>query len=295
MTVTRRRALMIAAAFASTPLAARTPSRPHTWTGRAFGAEAQITLSGPSERVERAFAEIQTLLGEVEGALSLYQPSELTRLNATGLLDAPSRHMRAILAATDIAYRQTNGLFDPTVQPLWRALATGGDADAARILVGWDRVRHTAAQVNLDAGQALTFNGIAQGYATDAATAILRGQGFESCLVNIGEYRAIGGPFQLGFSDPAAGHIGTRTVTDHAIATSSPTALHLGPAHHILSPTGLAPHWSTVTVEADTATTADALSTALTLASADIIAELRNVRGISRVTLVGFDGDVSTI
>ena len=32
------------------------------------------------------------------------------------------------------------GAFDPTVQPLWLALATGGDAHAARRPIGWDRV-----------------------------------------------------------------------------------------------------------------------------------------------------------
>ena len=111
-------------------------------------------------------------------------------------------------------------------------------------------------------------------------------------LVNIGEYRALGGPFKLGLSDPTQGHLGTRTLQDGAIATSSP--ILPGSASHILH-RSQTPLWSTVSVEATTATRADCLSTALCLTPRDQIAEIRQHPDISRITLVDFDGNLTTL
>lgn len=45
--------------------------------------------------------------------------------------------------------------------------------------------------------QALTFNGIAQGFATDLVADVLRDHCLTNTLVNIGEYRAMGGALAL--------------------------------------------------------------------------------------------------
>ena len=188
----------------------------------------------------------------------------------------------------------TGGLFDPTVQPLWRALAEGQPPEAARALIDWSRVRHSAASVTLGEGQALTFNGIAQGFATDLVAEALRDAGLERTLVNIGEFRGTGGPWRLGISDPEIGMIGTRTLTSSAIATSSPKAVPLGGQGHILH--GHAkPRWSTVSVEAATATMADGFSTALTMARLEDIRAAVGTFGIRRITLVSDQGDVSRV
>jgi thiamine biosynthesis lipoprotein len=42
-------------------------------------------------------------------------------------------------------------------------------------------------------GQALTFNGIAQGFATDLVVGELQAAGAEKVLANIGEYAGFGG------------------------------------------------------------------------------------------------------
>ena len=74
-------------------------------------------------------------------------------------------------------HRATGGAFDPSVQPLWQALARGGDVEAARALTGWERVT-IGQDITLAPGQALTFNGIAQGFATDVVTDLLASRGF---------------------------------------------------------------------------------------------------------------------
>lgn len=286
MTLTRRRFLTISAAMAATPAFAAQ----EVWNGHAFGAEVNLTILGPRAQAQAAIQTARKMLREIEHLFSLYDPtSALSHLNRTGQLTNPDPRFTALMQAADRGYRQTQGLFDPTIQPLWQALGQGGDTSQAIAAIGWNRVHHTARNIRLDRTQALTFNGIAQGFATDLITDYLNALGMTETLVNIGEFRAIGGPFHLGLSDPQHGHLGTRTLSNGAIATSSP-----GAAQHIIHPHHTA-KWSTVSVEATTATIADCLSTALCLAPRDQIVDIAKDPAISRITLVDFDGNLTTI
>ena len=290
----RRRFLTLTAAFACAPALAQ--AKPYRWEGRALGAEVSVALHGPEDMARRALTDVPRLLENIEQAFSLFRPtSELSRLNMMGQLRSPRALMRTLLARAGEAHRLTGGLFDPTVQPLWQALARGEDAGAARALVGWDRVRVSEDFVQLGFGQALTLNGIAQGFATDVMRLLLARHGARQALVNIGEYAAIGGPFTLGLEDPSAGHLGTRELNGGAIATSSPPAMDLNGAAHILGPRGEVPLWSTVSIEAPSATLADALSTAATMMPVEALKRLKARAGLTRITLVDKDGDLRTL
>lgn len=292
MTLTRRRFLTISAGFACAPRFAEA----NTWQGRAFGADVSITLRGPNSHTMPTLRQARAQIAEIEKLFSLHDPaSALSQLNTTGALHSPDSRFVALMQAADHAFTVTDGLFDPTVQTLWRATATGENIDVAQRAVGWRRVRFDTQKITLSPGQALTFNGIAQGFATDEITQTLKAHGLQNVLVNIGEFRALGGPWRLGLSDPTWGHLGTRTVTDTAIATSSPGAMSLGRADHILHPVAQ-PQWSTVSVEATTATLADSLSTALVLAPLDQITTIKQAsRDLGRITLVSGQGEVTTI
>ena len=255
----RRRLLQIAAATLACPRGARAS----VWQGTALGADVSVTLTG--QGADAALSRLRLTLDRMETLFSLYRPSALTALNAGGSLWSPDPEFLALCELIDEAHRLTAGHFDPTVQPLWLALATGGDSTAARALIGWDRVTVTPDRIALAPGQALTFNGIAQGYATDIVTAELAASGFTHALVNIGEHRALGGPWRIGLSDPTFGGLAQTTLTGQAVATSSPAALLIGDRPHILSAGDTPPRWSTVSVSAPTAALADALSTAFCL------------------------------
>jgi thiamine biosynthesis lipoprotein len=288
----RRRFLMVAAAAALAPGAGRAGTLRRRFL--ALGAEAEIVLHGPADLLPPALAAAEAEIARAEALFSLYRPdSALARLNAAGRLDAPDPAFLDLLALCDRVHAATAGRFDPTVQPLWRALAEGRDPAPARGALGWTRVARTADSVRLAPGQALTFNGIAQGFATDRVTAALTRHGLTRALVNIGEYRAQGGPFRLGIEDPAAGFLGQLTLDSGAVATSAPGALTLpdGSAH-ILDPLhGGPPLWSSVTVTAASAGLADGLSTALCHAPRDEIAQVRarlsEDIGIRAVTMQG--------
>ncbi|UWR21903.1 FAD:protein FMN transferase [Sulfitobacter sp. S190] len=291
MMLTRRRFLTITAAALAAPAAGHAQH----WHGRAFGADVAITLTGPAPMAAPALAAARARLRAVEAAFNLYDSgSDLRRLNATGQLDAPGPLFGALMDHADRMHRATDGHFDPTVQPLWQAIAQGADTAAARRAIGWHRVVHRADRITLGRGQALTFNGIAQGFATDLVTQTLQAHGLTNCLVNMGEHRATGGPYRLGLHDPLQGSMGHRTLTDRAIATSSPAATPLGPQGHILHARAT-PHWSTVSVEADTATVADAASTAFVLMQRPAIARAAAALGLHRVTLIDTQGDLATL
>ncbi|WP_281857527.1 FAD:protein FMN transferase, partial [Litoreibacter halocynthiae] len=273
MTLNRRRFLTISAAFAALPAHA------NSWQGRAFGAEVSITIQGPRNLAEPALAQARQAIRDVEQLFSLYDPtSSLSRLNRAGTLALPDPRFIALMQAADDAYTLTGGLFDPTVQPLWLALANGHDPAQALAAIGWDRVGFAPSRVTMGKDQALTFNGIAQGFATDIVTDILTRNGLTNTLVNIGEYRGTGGPWTIGLSDPTHGHLGTRTLSTGAVATSSPSVLSNGPQAHILH-ANTRPKWSTVSVEAKTATLADSLSTALVLATRSEVETIARAAG----------------
>jgi thiamine biosynthesis lipoprotein len=288
----RRRFLQIAAAAALAPGAGRAGTLRRRFV--ALGAEAEIVLHGPADLLPPALAAAEAEIARAEALFSLWRPdSALARLNAAGALDAPDPDFLDLISLCDRLHTATAGRFDPTVQPLWRALAEGRDPAPARAALGWHRVARAGNSVRLAPGQALTLNGIAQGFATDRVTRALARHGLTRALFNIGEYRALGGPFRLGIEDPAAGFLGQLTLTDGAAATSAPGALTLpdGSAH-ILDPRhGRPPVWSSVTVTARSAALADGLSTALCHAPPDEIAPLRarlgEAIGIRAVSLAG--------
>ncbi|MEL6596328.1 MAG: FAD:protein FMN transferase [Pseudomonadota bacterium] len=286
--ISRRRFITIVAAATALPWHAT--AQTSRWRGRALGADATIDLMGaPTGALDAALAMIRTM----EKTFSLQDPaSELSQLNANGG-GRLSPHMAALLHEVDALHHATGGLFDPTVQPVFRALAEGRTPPWES--VAWEQVELSGDKLKLGDGQALTLNGIAQGYATDQVRAVLKEQGLEHALISLGEYAAIGGPFRLSIEDPHHGAMGYRTLENTAIATSSPSALQLGDKTHILNPKhNAATYWSTVSVLAERATLADGLSTAVALMPGKDTQLMARQAGVD-LTLVDQDGDLTSI
>lgn len=293
MKVNRRRFLAISAAAACLPAHANAA----TWRGHAFGADISMTLHGPDDITRPALFAARDLIHHIEGLFSLYDArSALVHLNRNKELTAPDALFIELMEAADRAYQLTEGRFDPTIQSMWRARAQGATAPHSATGAGWQRVDFGPEAITLQADQSLTFNGIAQGFATDKITDLLQSYGLSKALVNIGEYRGLGGPWRLALEDPQHGLLGTRTLNGIAVATSSATALLLGRQSHIMHPRHSA-QWSTVSIEARTATLADSLSTGLILAPLDVITKLRSMlqNEVRRITLISNTGDLSTL
>ncbi|MEL7182511.1 MAG: FAD:protein FMN transferase [Pseudomonadota bacterium] len=290
----RRRFLTVAAGFAAFPAFAKAPLR---WRGVALGAEARLELAAPEAVARPALAAALAAVREVEHVFSLYDDTSfVSRLNLDGRQDdAPDMYWAMHAVVTDL-HRRTGGLFDPTVQGPWRALARD-DLRGEWGFVGWDHVQRSGRSgVRLGRHQQVTFNGIAQGFATDRVVEVLQSHGLRDAFVDIGEQSARGSPRLLGVADPDHGIVGQVTLRDGAIATSSPGATPLAAHGHILHPSSpRAAQWSTVSVEADRAVVADGLSTALVHADLPMIRRIRRRGDVRRILLVDQDGNVRTV
>ena len=305
MTLSRRRFLAISAAsFAWAGTGYAVPL--HRWQGTALGARATITLSHPEAgRITLAArAEIERL----EEIFSLYRrTSALSRLNATGRLDTPPFELLDCLTLAAAAHRATGGLFDPTVQPLWDLYARSYSAGHAPSETGialarahgtWTDLRYDASAITLRPGMALTLNGIAQGYIADRIARLLQAEGLSDILIDTGELRALGGDPKGGdwpvtLASPTRPRIGLR---DRALASSAPLGTTFdagGTAGHILDPRSgrpAEPLWRLISVSADSAAMADALSTAMCLMPVgDIHAAAAAIEGAEVVHLSAFD------
>lgn len=266
----RRRFLTITAAAFATPLHAATP----VWQGTALGSAASIRLAGPAQHSSRLWRKVESELTRIEATFSLHRDSALTRLNRDGHLAYPGPDLLALIALATQVHTATAGAFDPSIQPLW--LATASDTDPAQAETGWQRLHTTAEELRLDPGMALTFNGIAQGHAADSIAALLRAEGYNNVLIDMGEIMGLGpAPWQAAIADPTGQTLAEIPLQNRALATSSPRGTVIGAnLPHILHPTRR-PQWSTVSISAPSAALADALSTAACLLSrAEIITAL---------------------
>lgn len=293
----RRRFLTIAAAFTAAPLAKAAPRETITWHGQALGAEASITLEA-DDAAREVLAAVSEELQAIEAAFSLFKESELTRLNRDGFLKAPTPLFLELAAKADAFYRLTGGLFDPGIQPEWVALAEGRPKPSRStrdsLLLSGDDLRLA------EPGAGLTFNGIAQGFASDRIHDLLVRAGYEFVLVNIGEFRAgEGREWRVGLSDRQDHIHAISHLRGDALAVSSPFSLMIGGhgAPHILNPLepDAPPKWLNVGVRAGDATTADAISTAIVnMPFADVKALLDDgvIRGAH---LIDAAGDVTIV
>jgi thiamine biosynthesis lipoprotein len=257
MMLNRRRFLTITAAAFATPLQAQT-----VWQGQALGASTTITLAGPAPKTSALWRKVQSTLTRIETHFSLYQDSALTRLNRDGHLAFPAPEFLDLMALAGAVHDATKGAFDPSIQPLW--LATATNADPSKAQTGWQRLRASQQEIRLDPGMALTFNGVAQGYAADRIADVLREAGYTDVLIDMGEIVALG-PWQAAIADPQGQTLTQIPLQNRALATSSPRGTLIGTNRpHILHPSRT-PIWDTVAISATSAALADALSTACCL------------------------------
>jgi thiamine biosynthesis lipoprotein len=315
---TRRRFLQLTAATSAAALigirdTSATPQT-HLWQGSALGADATITLSGLDENQAGAiFEESLSEISRLEGQFSLYKKdSALSRLNKAGMLENPAPEFLEILDASRRISCATSGAFDPSVQPLWELYASGRggvqELETKMGRVNFSNVSWSADQVAFARnGMAMTLNGIAQGFITDRITSLLRSNGLKSVLVNLGEYRAIGGhpedrPWQVGIQDPqlANGLVEIVELQDEALATSGAYGGLMGPkaeANHLFDPrTGKSAElYSSISVINPSATIADGLSTAFSFLNEEEIQTALSIFEGTRVLIVYPDGTLARI
>ncbi len=301
--LTRRRIIRIVAAAAGLPLviaavrAAAPPGQLFSWQGEVLGALSELTLwHTDAALAQRTILRVRGEIARYEGIFSLYrQDSEISRLNAAGSLHKPSGELRSLVEESRRFGVLSDGAFDISVQPLWRLYEAhfwshsdiqqdieARARDVARALVDFRNIDISDAHIAFArAGMGITLNSLAQGFITDSIADLLRNDGFESAVVDLGEFRTIGRhpeghPWRIGIRNGmAAGGIArTIELEDMALAVSGGYGTTFDPTgrfHHIFDPhTGACANGLVdVAVIGPRATAANGLSTAICVAGED--------------------------
>lgn len=267
--------------------------RKFTTRAQALGTRITLTVfhhdrDQAEDAADAAFGEIN----RVEDVMSLYRPgSQLSTLNRHGVLENPDPDLVHVLEMARDISRVTGGAFDVTVQPLWtvhsEAAKQGATPDPEAIrqacaLVDWRQMKISLQRLELARpGMQVTLNGLAQGFAADAACRVLAAHGVEHALIDSGEIGIVGphavhGRWTVGIKHPRqpGSLLGIASLDGRCLSTSgdyetrfTDDFLH----HHLIDGrTGRSPgELASVSVAAPTALEADALSTAAFLLGAD--------------------------
>jgi thiamine biosynthesis lipoprotein len=253
-------------------------------------------------RVRRAAAAAIVEVRRIEQAYSRYRnDSIISRINrSAGTAGVETdAETASLLDFAGQLHGLSDGLFDITsgvLRKAWdfkRQRPPQPDVVAALLpKVGWQKVERKGRLVRLaEAGMELDFGGIGKEYAADRAAAVLQAHGVAHALVNLGGdlhalgARAVAGregnPWQVAIAHPRAPHgypdasIAQLALVRGALATSGDYErffIHEGKRYcHILNPlTGMpVAFWQSVSVLANNATSAGALSTIAMLKEAD--------------------------
>lgn len=264
-----------------------------------FGMNTEIAHRIFGEHAQEAAASVQAELARLEQRLSRFiSDSEIGRLNRSAGKDPVAisgETYEALCRAIRFA-EISQGLFDISVGPLvslWNykhASDVPEEAEIRRILPLVD-----FHDLVLDPGaktaklrqpeQSIDLGGMGKGYASDRCIDILRELGVVSAFINIGGNvsalgnKPDGSPWRVGIRHPRQEGrlLGAVEATDKAVVTSGDYERYFVDRegkrrHHILNPATGYPAESglvSVTVIADHAMTADALSTAIFVAGMD--------------------------
>ncbi|MFZ2287539.1 MAG: FAD:protein FMN transferase [Bacteroidales bacterium] len=165
--------------------------------------------------------QVESLLTRVDNSLSIYNDSSvISRINA-GVSDVTDTLFRDVFRSSALVSEQSGGLFNITIGPLVKAWGFGPDAmkrfdetmlDSLLMLVGMDKVRLDGERlVRSDPNMFIDVNAIAQGYTVDLLISLMRSEGIDECLVEVGgEVRTAGDKrgkgWHVGIDTPADGN-----------------------------------------------------------------------------------------
>ena len=273
--------------------------------GAAFGTTWTVKARGEQIDAELLKKAVEAEIKRIEFSLSHWRNSSVTsdfnHLESTQPFGI-SPELSELVAFGQQLSGATDGAFDLTIAPLtnlWgygpdgaREAPTDAQLQAALAKVGWRKLTLDPAQLTLAKSHeetTLDLGALLQGYAADRAAAMLRREGLEEFLVEVGGEILAAGAWRVGLEDPFNPRLTMETVvlTDRALSVSGlyrarKTAAGK-PVSHILSPRTGRPVEPTLEMAAvfhPDCLRADGWSTALMAAGftqAKLIAERENL------------------
>ena len=200
--------------------------------GKIFGTYYNIRYEGSMD----LHNQIQERLASFDASLSMFnQESVIARINRNEEVCTDSLFERMYHEA-QVVSRMSDGAFDITVRPLVNAWGFGNNSqhtaspnvDSIMAFVGYDKIRlidhhlvKTDERITLDA------SAIAKGYACDVVANLLRENGCENLLVDIGGEVVLQGvndkarPWRVGITRPTINATGAEQELQEVIESSN--------------------------------------------------------------------------
>lgn len=185
--------------------------------GAIFGTIYHVTYQSKNSLKQ----DIEAELAKVDSSLSMFNPqSNISKLN-TGKEKEADKMVQEMFSLSKKINNATYGAFDPTVAPLVNAWGFGfkhqqipdeKQVDSLRQFVGFERLRmnNQGFIQKDDERMMLDFSAIAKGYATDRVAQVLRKNGVQNFMVEIGGEIVVSGtnahgdPWRIGINKPDA-------------------------------------------------------------------------------------------
>ena len=169
----------------------------YTIQGEAQGSTYSIKYIASEEKVTKN--QIDSLLTAFDLSLSTYRPdSKISKINAGDLTVVVDDFFTETFQLSNQIYKETNGLFDPTIGVLVNAYGFGPNkkqqdlsskqVDSLLQFVGFDKIALNSNKTISKKHQEtfIDFNAIAQGYSVDVVVNYLKTKGIENAIVEIG-------------------------------------------------------------------------------------------------------------
>ena len=169
----------------------------YTIQGEAQGSTYSIKYIASEEKVTKN--QIDSLLTAFDLSLSTYRPdSKISKINSGDSTVVVDDFFTETFQLSNQIYKETNGLFDPTIGVLVNAYGFGPNKkhqdlapkqiDSLLQFVGFDKI---ALKSNKTISKKyketfIDFNAIAQGYSVDVVVNYLKSKGIENAIVEIG-------------------------------------------------------------------------------------------------------------
>ncbi len=263
---------------------ARSPAREteQRRTVEAMGTLATIIVVAPEGVSDSILDASAALLRRLDGDLDTRGTGSVGRLNRTGSCTPSPDLRRLYLLSLDLC-EATGGAFDPSLAPLvhlWGfdsvpSLPDSSSIDSALALCGTGHISLADGRMRADPGSGLDLGAVAAGYAADRCYELAMGMGAEAFLVDVGGEIRCGGDrtWRIAVRHPRGeGFHSVIEMCGGAVSTSGDYESFFvqdGRRYsHLLDPMTGRPsdRTASVTVRADGAATADALSTAFAVA-----------------------------
>lgn len=168
-----------------------------TIQGEAQGSTYSIKYIASEEKVTKN--QIDSLLIAFDLSLSTYRPdSKISKINSGDSTVVVDDFFTETFQLSNQIYKETNGLFDPTIGVLVNAYGFGPNKkqenlsqkkiDSLLQFVGFDKIALNANKtISKKYSQTfIDFNAIAQGYSVDVVVNYLKSKGIENAIVEIG-------------------------------------------------------------------------------------------------------------